>query len=298
MARHAKAAGSFGAIVMTEGATVVRCRDRPQHLSRPHRRRTRGSPLFPATDYAAYFNTAAVGLASRPLAAAYHDYVDQWTATGLDYVRGEAAAERARTAVAALIGADRSDVALIASVSSAAGLVAAQFGPADRGHNLVIGEREYSSNHYRSARSSSSTARNSSARCRWPTMELSPTASRFDNSISWLAAIGNEAALTAFNEFGADAVYDRNRELAVLLRASLAEVGWIPVDVPAANRSSIVSVPLGGAEPVRLLAQLKERGVTCSARDGNLRFAVHFYNHEDDIRQATSALAELRSRRG
>lgn len=104
--------------------------------------------LFPATDKAAYFNTAAVGLASRTLAAAYHSYVDAWTETGLDYVRGEAAGENARSSVAAMIGADRSDVALIASVSAAAGLVAAQFGPARRGHNVVIGEREYSSNHY------------------------------------------------------------------------------------------------------------------------------------------------------
>ena len=55
---------------------------------------------------------------------------------------------RARTSVAALIGADPSDVALIASVSAAAGLVAAQFGPAAPGQNVVIGEREYSSNHY------------------------------------------------------------------------------------------------------------------------------------------------------
>jgi selenocysteine lyase/cysteine desulfurase len=29
----------------------------------------------------------------------------------------------------------------------------------------------------------------------------------------------------------------------------------------------------------------------CSARDGNLRLAVHFYNHEDDIDQVASALA-------
>ena len=50
--------------------------------------------------------------------------------------------------VAALIGADRSDIALIASVSAAAGFVAAQFGPAGSGQNLVIGEREYSSNHF------------------------------------------------------------------------------------------------------------------------------------------------------
>lgn len=104
--------------------------------------------LFPATDQAAYFNTAAVGLASRALVAAYRSFVDDWAETGLDYSRGEAAGDSARSSVAALIGADPSDVALIASVSAAAGLVAAQFGPAGRGNNVVIGEREYSSNHY------------------------------------------------------------------------------------------------------------------------------------------------------
>ena len=52
-----------------------------------------------------------------------------------------------------------------------------------------------------------------------PVMDLSPTASRFDNSISWVAAIGNVAALGAFDHFGADAVYARNRELAASLRA-------------------------------------------------------------------------------
>ena len=44
--------------------------------------------LFPATDKAAYFNTAAVGLASRTLLAAYRTYLDQLTEIGLDYVRG------------------------------------------------------------------------------------------------------------------------------------------------------------------------------------------------------------------
>lgn len=98
--------------------------------------------LFPATATSAYFNTAAVGLASKALTAAYHRYVDEWSERGLDYTRGEAAAEVARTSVATLIGADRSDVALIASVSAAAGLVDAQFGPAGAGQNVVIGERE------------------------------------------------------------------------------------------------------------------------------------------------------------
>ena len=30
-----------------------------------------------------------------------------------------------------------------------------------------------------------------------------------------------------------------------------------------------------------------------SARDGNLRLAIHFYNHEDDISRLATALCEL-----
>ncbi|MGA9276870.1 aminotransferase class V-fold PLP-dependent enzyme [Ilumatobacter sp.] len=367
--------------------------------------------LFPATSSSAYLNTAAVGLASRELTAAYHRYVDEWSENGLDYARGEAAAETARTSVAALMGADRSDVALIASVSAAAGLIAAQFGPASNGQNVVIGEREYSSNHFpwrllaakgyevrqvpfrngglepediarhvdratqlvafsgvqtASGHRSDIAAiadtahavgalvfvdgsqmvgalpvaadiehidvlatsdhkflmnagrgigycylspevrdRFSPLNAGWkagrvpfesffgPTMDLSSTASRFDNSISWLAAIGDEAALSVFDAFGADAIFQRNMDLADLLRSALTEIGRGAIDLPVANRSTIVAVPLAGAEPAELLATLKQRGIICSARDGNLRLAIHFYNHEDDIAQITSALAEL-----
>jgi cysteine desulfurase/selenocysteine lyase len=367
--------------------------------------------LFPATERVAYLNTAAVGLASRQLIAAYHRFVDEWGESALDYVRGEEAGESARTAVAALMGADRADIALIASVSAAAGLVAAQFGPAARGQNVVIGEREYSSNqfpwrmlahkgyevrevpfrngglepedvarhvdagtvlvafsgvqtatgHRTDLRAISGIAREVGAivfvdgsqlvgalpvaddldgidvlavadhkfllhagrglgycdlaraiqervvpvNAGWkagrvpfesffgPAMDLSPTASRFDNSISWIAAIGNEAALSVFDLFGVEAVFARNRELAELLRASLAEAGWAPLDLPQANRSSIVSVPLGELEPASVVAELKRRGAICAARDGNLRFALHLYNHEDDIERVTGALSGL-----
>jgi selenocysteine lyase/cysteine desulfurase len=109
---------------------------------------TQARSLYPATAEVAYFNTAAVGLTSTAAAAAYHGCVDDWTRFGADWLRGEAAAESARAAVAALLGADASDIALIASVSAAAGLVASQLGPARSGENVVIGEREYSSNHY------------------------------------------------------------------------------------------------------------------------------------------------------
>ena len=44
--------------------------------------------LFPATAGRAYFNTAAVGLASQRLADTYHQFIDEWTATGFDYSAG------------------------------------------------------------------------------------------------------------------------------------------------------------------------------------------------------------------
>ena len=124
------------------------------------------------------------------------------------------------------------------------------------------------------------------------------TASRFDNSISWLAAVGNEAALSLFDVVGADAIYERNRELAAALRSSLSEAGWAPIDLADANQSSIVSVPLGDADPASVVAALQQRSVVCAARDGNLRLAVHFYNDEDDIaRVAKSALGSGRGQR-
>jgi selenocysteine lyase/cysteine desulfurase len=364
--------------------------------------------LFPATAGRAYFNTAAVGLASRRLAGTYHEFIDEWAATGLDYSRGEQAAGKARSAVARLIGAAAGDIALIPSVSSAAGLVAAQFGPATPGESIVIGQREYSSNHFpwrqlaskgydirqvpfrngglepddiarrvdagtrlvafsgvqsatghrsdiaaisglaRAAGaivfvdgsqmigalpvardlqhvdvlvapdhkfllnagrgmgycylSPAAQARFTPVSAGWragsvpfdsffgPAMNLSATASRFDSSISWLAAIGNQAALAVFDDFGPGAIYARNHELTVQLRAALAGIGWDPADLPERNQSTIVSVPLGDTEAARLLSALSGQGVICSARDGNLRLAVHFYNHEDDIERLVTTL--------
>jgi selenocysteine lyase/cysteine desulfurase len=372
---------------------------------------TEARRLFPATAGRAYFNTAAVGLASTLLAETYRAAVDEWVARGLDWTAGERAANEARTAAARLIGADPADVALIPAVSSAAGLVTAQLGPAGPGENVVIGEREYSSNHFpwrqlthkgydvrqvpfrdggldpgdvggridggtrlvafsgvQSATGHRSDVAAISALARavgalvfvdasqmagalpvaqelphidvlattdhkfllnagrgmgycylarpvqqrfvpvnagWragadpftsfygPGMELSPTASRFDSSISWLAAFGNTAALAVFDAYEPDAVHARNRELASTLRVSLVRIGWEPVDLPEANRSTIVSIPLADREPATLVGALAEQGVLCSARDGALRLSVHLYNHEDDIERLVTALASL-----
>jgi cysteine desulfurase / selenocysteine lyase len=367
--------------------------------------------LFPATASRRYFNTAAVGLASQQLAETYQAVVAEWTAGGLDYERAERSADHARSMVARLIGAATSDVALIPSVSSTAGLVAAQFGPANPGDNIVIGQREYSSNHFpwrqlagkgydvrqvpfrdgglqpedvarrvdertqlvafagvqsatghRSDIAAISTvARNVGAivfvdgaqlvgalpvaqdlpyvdvlvapdhkfllnagrgmgycylspaaqqrfipiNAGWragavplqsffgPEMTLSPTASRFDSSISWLAAIGNETALAVFDDFEPDAIYARNHELTATLRAALIDAGCRPLSAPEANRSTIVTVPFGDRDPSTVLSTLSGQGIIASARDGYLRLSIHFYNHEDDIEQVARALASV-----
>jgi hypothetical protein len=61
--------------------------------------------LFAATASCAFFNTAAVGLASRRLADSYGELIDHWVAVGFDFVRSEQAANEARSTVARLIGA-------------------------------------------------------------------------------------------------------------------------------------------------------------------------------------------------
>jgi cysteine desulfurase/selenocysteine lyase len=372
---------------------------------------TEARHLFPATADRAYLNTAAVGLASRRLAQKYHAVVDDWAVHGLDFARGEMAANDARTQAARIIGADPADVALIPSVSSAAGLVAAQLGPADTGENVVIGEREYSSNHFpwrqlerkgydvrqvpfrrggldpaeveqhvdagtrvvafsgvqsATGHRSDIAAIGSLARhvgaivfvdgsqmvgaipvapdlrhvdvlatadhkfllnagrgmgycflsramrerftpvnAGWragtdpfasffgPKMELSSTASRFDSSISWLAAFGNTTALGIFDHYGPDVIYARNRNLETRLRGALAGTGWDPVALPEENRSTIVSVPLGDLEPAEVVRSLAAKGVIGSARDGALRLSLHLYNHEDDIDRLVATLGSL-----
>jgi selenocysteine lyase/cysteine desulfurase len=372
---------------------------------------TRARHLFPATVGRAYFNTASVGLASRELAQTYHRIVDEWTEGGFDFARGERAADQARGLAARLIGADPADVALIPSVSSAAGLVAAQLGRAGQGDNVVIGEREYSSNHFpwrqlerrgydvrqvpfrgggldpedvetrvdagtrvvafsgvQSATGHRSDIASISSMARqvgaivfvdgsqmvgavpvapylhhvdllatsdhkfllnagrgmgycylspaaqqrfipvnagWragadpfasffgPAMELSETASRFDSSVSWLAAFGNVTSLGVFDRFGPEAIFDRNRELETHLRGSLAGAGWDPVALDDGSRSTIVRIPLGDLEPAAVVHALSERSVVASARDGALRVSVHLYNDEEDVARLVTALASL-----
>ncbi len=364
--------------------------------------------LFPLLEKQTYFNTSAVAPANIRLAEGYHRFIEQWTDSGFDYIAAERSADRARMAVARLIGCGADDVAQIASVSAAAGLVAAQFLPAKPGENVVVGAQEYSSNHFpwRQLESRGYTVRQVAFRggglcpddvaaavdggtrllaasavqtasghrtdlaalssvarsagawffvdgsqsvgaldmsrdlagidflatadhkfllnaargmgyfyvrpslresivpfgAGWkaagkplesffgPRMELSATASRFDNSISWLAAVGDEICLALIEEIGPSRIYESNARIAGALRDALAARGHAPINMAPENRSHVVALPLAGRDPAAVLAGLREKGVVCAARDGNLRVSVNFYNDETDVERLAAAL--------
>jgi len=126
-----------------------------------------------------------------------------------------------------------------------------------------------------------------------PTMELSPTASRFDASISWLAAFGNATSIGVLEQLGLEAVHARNRELESCLREALDAAGWAPLPLPVHERSTIVRVPLGELDAAQVVQALADRQVVASARDGALRLSVHVYNHEDDVDRLVTALGSL-----
>jgi cysteine desulfurase / selenocysteine lyase len=365
--------------------------------------------LFPALATKTYFNTSAVGLGNTRLQKQYTSSISHWMNEGFDFVRGEAAADNSRKIFSRLLGVSADDVALVASVSAAAGLVAAQFMSGKPGENIVVGEEEYSSNQFPwrqlekrnyevrqapfrmggicpeevenlvdegtklIAVSSVQTASGHRTDIKWisdiaksvgawlfvdgsqsvgalsmreeinlidflstsdhkyllnagrgmgylyikpelqseiipfnagwkagsvpfqsffgPKMDLSETASRFDNSVSWLAAIGDEICLQLMEEIGFDEIFQQNNLLGTTLRNKLSDKGIQSIDLPVLNQSHIVSVPIGIREPNSILSALNERNVVGSIRNQHLRLAPHFYNNEADIETCVAAVS-------
>ena len=105
--------------------------------------------LAPAGEYrredvSGYLDTASYGLPPRSAVAATERALADWQQR-VEWERWEEDGERCRELFAALVGARPLDIALVPAVSVAAGLVAASL-PAARGDNVVVYEREFTSN--------------------------------------------------------------------------------------------------------------------------------------------------------
>jgi selenocysteine lyase/cysteine desulfurase len=122
-----------------------------------------------------------------------------------------------------------------------------------------------------------------------PAMDLSPTASKFDTSLVWFAALADQAAFGLFRRFGIRAILERNARLSRRLHEALAAhaSGFRPF--PEAHRSTIVSVPV--RDPAATMARLRAAGVVAAAPLGRLRLSLHFYNQDEEIDRVAELLA-------
>jgi selenocysteine lyase/cysteine desulfurase len=90
-----------------------------------------------------YLDTATYGLPPRSAVEALAQALEGWR-EGMPWRRWEEDGEACRMLVAALIGAQAGDVAILSAVSAAAGLVAASL-PAGHGDNVVLCAQDFTS---------------------------------------------------------------------------------------------------------------------------------------------------------
>ena len=111
-------------------------------------------------------------------------------------------------------------------------------------------------------------------------MELSKTASRFDQSLAWMVAPATLEGLVALDAVGFDTVADTNRELARQMQSGLRRAGMDFGDNGSSLGSTIFSIATG--DPV-VEDRLRQKGVVGATRNGRLRLSLHLYNTASEI---------------
>lgn len=111
-------------------------------------------------------------------------------------------------------------------------------------------------------------------------------------NVTGLAALGTsiDMLLTA----SVEEIWSHVDHLCELACVGLTELGaTVLSDRTTGHRSGIVTVHVDGPPMPLLAAELKARGVACSARAGGLRISPHGYNTEEDIDRLIHAVSEL-----
>lgn len=98
-----------------------------------------------------------------------------------------------------------------------------------------------------------------------------------------------EASVEMMLEIGPTAIEQRVLSLADQCRERLRSLG---AEICSEN-SAIVTARLEGQDVSALALALKRRGIQVSARHGNLRVSIHFYNNEADLERFESELNDL-----
>jgi len=106
---------------------------------------------------------------------------------------------------------------------------------------------------------------------------------------------GMQASLELILELGPAAIEEHVLRLAAKLRTILKESGAEFASAGGAyfDNSPIVAARFPHRDSAELAGLLKQRRILVSARHGNLRVSVHFYNNEQDLERLGTALGAL-----
>ncbi|HET7296848.1 MAG TPA: aminotransferase class V-fold PLP-dependent enzyme [Gemmatimonadales bacterium] len=136
---------------------------------------------------------------------------------------------------------------------------------------------------------------------------LADGARRFENwEYAYALVLGLAEAARYSLEVGT-AGGERARQLAAALRGQLARVRGVRVLDRGRERCAIVTVNVEGRDAAEVKVELRRRGINTSSADRQsgvldmdekqtrtaLRFSPHYYNTEDELDAAVTALAEL-----
>ena len=133
-------------------------------------------------------------------------------------------------------------------------------------------------------------------------------AKRFENwEFAWALVLGTGEAARYAMDVGVTGIRDRVRKLSTRLRAGLDEIDRVRVLQRGGELSAIVTVWVQGWEPRDLVQALRDRKINTSAQSrtdavidyngkgvtGALRLSPHYYNTEEEIDEAVSAIRAL-----
>ncbi|HVN48624.1 MAG TPA: aminotransferase class V-fold PLP-dependent enzyme [Bacteroidota bacterium] len=126
---------------------------------------------------------------------------------------------------------------------------------------------------------------------------LSPSARRYEGgSLNIPGVIGMHPALETLLEFEPEAIESHILAITKILMNELQTIDGLRLISPEADgeRAGIVSVrKQDGDFPLSFSDSLEQRGMTCSVRNGTLRFSPHFYNTPDEMKSAAAIVSEL-----
>lgn len=116
-------------------------------------------------------------------------------------------------------------------------------------------------------------------------LRLADDASRFDVSLAWLPWVATTQSVRLMAGWLRDGTLGEPLRLAALLAEAVGQ---------APTGSSLVCVPVG--DPERVRAALADGHIKAAVRGDGIRFSLHLWNDEDDVRRAADAIAPYLSR--